>query len=608
MQISASQLGTFRDCRRKWWFQKTLKLYGIPDPRLSFGTAMHAVLERWLSATDTGRVPEHGGKGPLADQEPGAAVNLYPEGWEHIDERGLTVTLTKNEQALIRDLADRAIESGIVERRPGRAIEREFLVDVIEGIQLKGFADVCIPGEDGRPAEIHDHKTFGPSSGRYLKRAGPIDEERQPIVVTEPWQEGDGTKPNSVVHDEQLLTYAAAVCLLDAWDGDIVVRHNQLPRFPDAKGPRFAEGVVSAGRALQHWEQVKAEAVEMRKVSGIERWQDAPLPEEPGTCSKYGGCPFLEICQGRITPEQYQVERERTMQRMQNTPRPNVPLGKFKESQQGATRMGLLSNPTKKQEAAAPAPQINGGTPAPASAPVDVTQSGPPWAKPDCPACKGTGFNTADGVCRICDATAGVEGRPTSSMYNVVNSDGTRCAVVKDDFASAVEGLGVPAEWAAVHRETIVVPNDPKPEPAAASEPVPAPEPTPEPAESEPAPEPAEESKSTKARKPRSRKGFTLMIGCVQVKGPKADTLLLSDLFHELTGKLAKAMGQDEFYELETWVRKDRLKQLASRLEAEELGRKQILVQGPISTDMQYLLEGLMVRPDCDAIIRGMSS
>ena len=55
--ISASQIGTFEDCNRHWWLKRILRLKEIPADHFTFGTILHGVCERWLTASANGRVP-----------------------------------------------------------------------------------------------------------------------------------------------------------------------------------------------------------------------------------------------------------------------------------------------------------------------------------------------------------------------------------------------------------------------------------------------------------------------------------------------------------------------------------------------------------------------
>src|SRR5690349_5174295 len=219
-----------------------------------------------MAATSNGRVPDEVPE-VLAGQTPGAPVEVFPEGWESIEEKGQKVSVTPNEASLIKRLFKEAVERGIIARNPNASVEREIRLPVLEGVELLGFIDIHVAPDTldhldhgevtdtvtiNMP-EIHDHKSFGESSTRYLKQPGPTDAGGNLIPIEEEYQKGDGTSPNSVGHNQQVLTYAAATSIIDGYEGPVKVRHNQYPKFNDAKGVRKVEAIVSPKRLAKHW-------------------------------------------------------------------------------------------------------------------------------------------------------------------------------------------------------------------------------------------------------------------------------------------------------------------------------------------------------------------
>jgi hypothetical protein len=236
--ISASQIDTYSDCNRFWWFTRILRLQEPPATHFTFGTVLHAVNERYLSATENQRVPGPAGtivaEGPLKGQVGGQPVNLYPQGWETATERdGSTATVTKPEAKLIQQLVQQSIENGVLRWCEGTQVERKILAQVIEGVQLIGFIDAYKPPTAVQALPlIEDHKSYGKGSLRYLKRA-------------------ERSSPNYLGDNQQLKTYAWAVSMLDGWEGDVTVRHNQFPKFRDrhhARGDRRSRRVPARCR------------------------------------------------------------------------------------------------------------------------------------------------------------------------------------------------------------------------------------------------------------------------------------------------------------------------------------------------------------------------
>src|SRR6185369_11814492 len=95
LTISASQIATWDDCHRKWWLQRVAKLPEVPRGYLIFGTVLHACLERWCSADAQGRVPDPVPE-CLKGQRSGDPVDVFPPGWETVEEKGHKQTVTPN--------------------------------------------------------------------------------------------------------------------------------------------------------------------------------------------------------------------------------------------------------------------------------------------------------------------------------------------------------------------------------------------------------------------------------------------------------------------------------------------------------------------------------
>lgn len=609
MKVSASQFSNFTDCRRKWWLSRVAKLPEVAKGYLTFGTVLHACLERWCSGDANGRVPSPAPEA-LAGQIPGEPVEVFPRGWEIVEEKGVKVSVTPNEAALIRKLVEQAIERGIVVRGDGRVLEREISLPLIEGVELIGFIDCFIPGE---PPEIQDHKSFGESSTRFLKQSDP-------------------TSPNYLGKDQQLRTYAAAISQLEGWTGPVKVRHNQFPKFADPRGPRTAEAVLEPAVLAEHWAHIQDLARSMILTAGIKEWKDVPGPEDPNTCHKYGGCPFREICGRVVTLDGYRAKVEKQIEALA-TERPNVkldPKPKKKSTMSGDVfaRAKAKAQPAPAATATAPAPaapqaatptSINGGVPPPAQ-PVAAVENPPPWANPTCTSCKGTGFNSKGRPCPICDAFAKKLNKPTSGKFNVSGSlEEGFAATARPEFQAELGGLAWSSKGGTVEASA------PVPAPATMTAPGPqggtvssvavvmpvaapvvaqAPDTAAvmagtlaTPAEIEPLP--VEE----KAGKGRPKLGITILVGCVQLKGPSRPTVLAQALLEQVGAELAKDMGASSYWELDTWKRRDRIRQRAGVI-AEALGKTVLLVPGVRDPDVDSLVSALVMH--ADTVIEGV--
>ena len=113
--VSPTQLSAADSCLRKWWFTWGKKLPGIEKDYFTFGTVLHGVIERFMSADELGR-----------DRATGNPIDLYPPGWDSTPKRGGGVnTVSIMEADLIRRMMDKAISTGIIVRDPNALIEFE---------------------------------------------------------------------------------------------------------------------------------------------------------------------------------------------------------------------------------------------------------------------------------------------------------------------------------------------------------------------------------------------------------------------------------------------------------------------------------------------------
>lgn len=261
MIISASQIETHSDCARKWFFASVKKLPQIPKGSTSLGTVLHSVAERWHRADDLGR------------DESGKPVELFPPGW-HIDDKG--VPIDPGDQLMLKEMVGAAIEGGVWERLPGRRVEWGFMMPVIDDVELMGFVDVLMPDA------IWDHKTT--SKKRYAKSGA------------------------AIASSAQMNIYAKALTVLREMEGaaplaTIQLRHNTFI-FENLQA-RKTVAEVDISRVHDYWSsEIEPRAERMKRHRTLDSWHDFE-PPPPQACMAYGGCPFLSICGGQETQEQY---------------------------------------------------------------------------------------------------------------------------------------------------------------------------------------------------------------------------------------------------------------------------------------------------------------
>lgn len=455
-------------CRRKWWLNKVRKLETGSSKSQIFGTVVHSVIERFLLADDLGR-----------DVKTGKPVDLYPEGW-HIaksrfgKEGDADGEITPIEQDACKRLIKAAIENGVIERLPGRVIEKNFNRSVIKTpcskcggkivvdekkcpqcdgdgkgctVQIVGFIDLIV-GKD----QIQDHKTT--KSMRYAKSA------------------------NALQKNEQILIYAHELLQQAEDRGEplpnvITVRHNVFSKEEDKV--RKTETQITREQIEAQWNLVKRNAEIMVQLrEGAEDYFDIAPPENLAkACNSYGGCPFMAICTGSENEETYEKRVAFQKQLLQLPNQPCVaPVVNAKPQESPNMAIDFTAKLAAKRAqnavvasgAAVPAPSINPTLPVQQTAPVaapqvqpqavqnNATVTGlvlpnapdeshnlngvkpPPWAQANCGACHGSGFNSKGNPCRMCDAVATKNKQPGVNDFIVTMlGDGVAMWVSKTD-------------------------------------------------------------------------------------------------------------------------------------------------------------------------------
>jgi len=604
IQTSASDLETFNLCHRKWWAKKVRKL---PMPEAAggpFGTVAHNVFQRYLEADALGRDPN------------GQPVDLFPEGWTNAINRftGLSEgTVTPAEASIIQQLVKEAIESGVLERVPDRAIEARFTDDLVQlpCPTCKGAGSIpCVTCAgrgtintivgtvvetvrcDGCTNGLATCPTCdGDGKGDHVTITGFIDYLTPDSVQDH--KTGKRMKyaksKNELEKDTQMLVYAKQ--LLDSIKRDgqpepakISLRHNFYCKDPEDLRVRKTEVWVTPEDVHSHWETLKAVAQEMSNVRRTANsWhQVAPPSNMARACQAYGGCPFRGICGGVESEEEYEARYNGIKNNISNFGNKVLAQGSVLGYSSAASSSPLQEVSMATQSLAerfaargvaasgSPAPQTSSPTPAPTttspvvasptaapapSAAASVAVAGAvPWADPACKSCGGLGYNTQGNPCRICDFVAGKNSRKPSHEYDVQSDGAGQCMwVLKSD--PSVSGVSPMVMAAAVKAEVRVQ------APVAAQAPAPTPPtsataaPLTAPVTAAAVATPPEEAKGTRNTK---RKGFILVINGVVTNGsgtaPRITRLV--DTFKAIREELGTKMGKP-YYELDAFKRRD---------------------------------------------------
>jgi hypothetical protein len=381
---SASQYETFETCERKWWLKQVRKLEEPKKGSQVFGTVLHAVAERYVNADELGR-----------DRGTGLPVDLYPPGW-HIAKakwgEGEDGECSPIEQDLIKQLIQAAIENGILERLPGREVEKSFRKTVIQ---------LGCPGCDGSGGTDEGTECphcKGDGKGAHVEIQGFID-----IVFRDRVDDHKSIKsmkwaksPNKLRQNLQMLIYAKEAIDGCRARGEVVplavtLRHNQFCKDPDDLRVRKTEVTVTTLEIEGTWERVQQMAKRMdhwRRTA--ERWTDLPEPRTGNqACNAYGGCAFQSICLGQESEEGYENRLARFSSGVYHAPvqltvQGNTPKG----LDMGAFEAKLAAKQAG-NAGAAPAPgQVN----PPMQAPYTPPAQGPAPYAPQAPAPAPQGF------------------------------------------------------------------------------------------------------------------------------------------------------------------------------------------------------------------------
>ena len=120
MKISASQIKTYKLCRKKWWLEKVKKM---PSGRTSYGAVFGSVVHGCLERMQKGE-------------------NIYPEGWSE--------SLNEGDEDIVYQLI--GMHEVIKTDKP-IFVERRFDIPVYKDIRMIGYIDLFMEGH------VIDHKT-----------------------------------------------------------------------------------------------------------------------------------------------------------------------------------------------------------------------------------------------------------------------------------------------------------------------------------------------------------------------------------------------------------------------------------------------------------------
>jgi RecB family exonuclease len=238
LRSSASQISTFRDCKRKWYIKKVVGIKEPDTPSAAAGRHLHKILERYLK---TGELP------PQSDE-----VAVVAGAKEFTHNQCLAMLMPAFEHF----------------PEPGKGeAEGKFEMDLGELGTMIGYID-CAVDEEGL---VEDLKTT--ASFKYLK-----DEDTLRL-------------------DPQVTIYGVVMAERTGRD-EVTCRWVYILRDPKRPRAKAVEFNLSAEELDKSWQLVISDLREMKSL--VER-KPPSLEVECNTlaCDKYRGCPYrnTEHCQ-----------------------------------------------------------------------------------------------------------------------------------------------------------------------------------------------------------------------------------------------------------------------------------------------------------------------
>jgi CRISPR/Cas system-associated exonuclease Cas4 (RecB family) len=241
--VSPSQLKTFRDCPRKWYFEAVVGLRSQEQEHHRTGKKIHAQLERWY----------RDGVEPTYASAQLSLQHLPPRGPE------LLIEYPMGDATLEYAPQDRASEFKMGAVGPTLTLA---------GVPVVGWLDLLDPR--GAPAEllVLDHK-----SSKDMKWAL---HERQ------------------LEYDPQLVIYGAWAAMRFPEAHGVRFAHNVI-------STRSKDTRAIQSPTITHVDDIAKRCYEL--TSEVEQMAGAALKPDPWTvepnkaaCAKYGGCPWVELC------------------------------------------------------------------------------------------------------------------------------------------------------------------------------------------------------------------------------------------------------------------------------------------------------------------------
>jgi hypothetical protein len=285
---SVSQVNNFRGCERKWFFSSVNYLPQEPRRATAIGDCFHEVAERYLDVDDSG-------------MKDGRPPELYPEGWNEQKDYFKTkvlFVLDLKEQGVIKQLINKAIDEGVLIRRPKAITEYSEKVLITPEISFQVRIDYAYDWT------IEDHKTC--SNFRFTTVS-------------------DNDHVRYIGKDTQLKIYAYFWAIKRVRDEGVelpellTIRHNQFcvgAECPRIETPSTQVTFLECKRTYEELKEDVLKQLEIRKgaSSGEIKWTD--MEKNLNSCGAYGGCQYKTVCTHQESPDMYKTRLNRKIKEL----------------------------------------------------------------------------------------------------------------------------------------------------------------------------------------------------------------------------------------------------------------------------------------------------
>lgn len=239
--LSASQVSTFRRCKRKWAFTYINGEVSPPSEAMSYGSEVHAVLEKFL----------------LTGNWQGAAdaVACAQQG-EHILPAPRDKTL---------------------------GVEQRFDIPIMNGkARFMGFIDLVVPPRAGNTLEVTDHKTT--KDMRYAETSDDLKVNVQANLYSK-WA------MDKYLKDKVLARWRYYCSRPSRAKAAVRGRPRNMGGF------RAVTRVKTKAEVEAQWKELLADAEEMVTLSLNKKVWAKDVEGNEFACNDYGGCPFKGQCE-----------------------------------------------------------------------------------------------------------------------------------------------------------------------------------------------------------------------------------------------------------------------------------------------------------------------